>query len=385
MASVHQKFKKGSGALKSPFWHASYMGPDGRWILRSTKLEDRQAALAMAIELERVAKLARRGELVEAQARRAVADIMARADMGETLRSVSIKSYFDSWLAGKVARNSKATGKRYKATVDKFLESLGNRDGKPITALTAADVQRFIDQRAGRGLAPMTVNMDGKVIRTALNTARRQGLISTNPAHAVELPKDIGMERGTFTPAEIKMLVDAADGEWKTMILFGAYSGARLVDCSQMKWEFVDLAEQILTYWQGKTGKIVPVPLHPELLAHLNQLAGTDKPAVFIMPELARQSAEGPNGLTNTFKNIVLKAGLDLQTVKGAGIQMFSRRTFHAFRHTFTSTLANKNVSSELRMKLTGHKTVGEHQKYTHYEIENLRAAINKIPSLGAK
>jgi integrase len=140
-----------------------------------------------------------------------------------------------------------------------------------------------------------------------------------------------------------------------------------------------------LTYRQGKTGEIVPVPLHPELLARLNQLAGTDKPDVFIMPQLASQSAEGPNGLTNTFKNIVLKAGLDLQTVKGAGIQMFSRRTFHALRHSFTSTLANHNVASELRMKLTGHKTVGEHQKYTHHDMENLRAAINKIPSLGAK
>ena len=30
MASIHQR-------PKSPYWHASYLGPDGRWILRSTK------------------------------------------------------------------------------------------------------------------------------------------------------------------------------------------------------------------------------------------------------------------------------------------------------------------------------------------------------------
>jgi integrase len=74
---------------------------------------------------------------------------------------------------------------------------------------------------------------------------------------------------------------------------------------------------------------------------------------------------------------------LDLQTVKGAGKRMISRRTFHALRHSFTSALANQNVAPELRMKLTGHKTEGEHRKYTHHEMDNLRAAVKKIPSLG--
>ena len=77
------------------------------------------------------------------------------------------------------------------------------------------------------------------------------------------------------------------------------------------------------------------------------------------------------------------KAGVDSQTVKGKGNQMFSKRSFHALRHRFTSALANQNVASELRMKLTGHKTEGEHSKYTHHELDNLRAAVGKIPSLG--
>ena len=60
--------------------------------------------------------------------------------------------------------------------------------------------------------------MDVKIIRGALNAARRQGLIPTNPAEAVELPEAESMERGTFTPAEVKMLVDTAEGEWKALI-----------------------------------------------------------------------------------------------------------------------------------------------------------------------
>src|SRR5271170_6264081 len=119
MASVHQR-------PKSPYWHASYLGPDGRWILRSTKQENRQAALAVAMEYERASKIARRGDLTEAQAREVLKDIMKRADMGETLQGVSIKSHFDTWLDGKRARKSKRTWERYGVAVGDFLETLGN-------------------------------------------------------------------------------------------------------------------------------------------------------------------------------------------------------------------------------------------------------------------
>ena len=375
MASIHRR-------PDSQYWHAAYFGPDGRRILRSTKQQDRQSALAVAMEFERASKLARRGELVEAQAREVLKDIMKRADMGETLQTVSIKSHFDTWLASKKTRNADSTGERYGMAVGEFLKSLGNRASKNLTSLTVADVQRFLDQRTEKGLAPKTLNVDVKIIRGALNTARRQGLIPTNPAEAVELPEAKSMERGTFTPAEVKMLVDTADGEWKLLILFAYFTGARLSDCCRMQWEDVDLAGETLTYTQAKTGAKVTTPLHPDLLVRLNKLAGTDKPAVFIMPQLASQRTSGRRGLSETFKKIMRKAGVDSQTVKGAGNQMFSRRSFHALRHSFTSALANENVSQELRMKLTGHTTEGEHRKYTHHEMDNLRAAIKKIPSL---
>ena len=388
MASVHQR-------PRSPYWHASYLGPDGRWILRSTKQTDRQHALALAMEFERASKLAGRGELVEAQAREVLRDIMKRADMGETLQTVSIKSHFDTWLASKCGRKAKSTGERYGMAVSEFLKTLGNRATKNLTSLSAADVQRFLDYRTAQKLAPATVNLDVSIIRGALNAARRQGLITTNPAEAVELPEAVGMERGTFTPAEVKMLVDTADeewmkkdktdGEWKLLIMLAYFTGARLSDCARMQWDGVDLGEGTLTYTQAKTGAKVTTPLHPDLLARLNKLAGTDKPEVFIMPAIAAQRGSGRRGLSETFKKIMRKAGVDSQTVKGKGNQMFSKRSFHALRHSFTSALANENVSSELRMKLTGHSTEGEHKKYTHHEMDNLRAAVQKIPSLNVK
>jgi len=237
MASVHQR-------PKSPYWHASYLGPDGRWILRSTKQENRQSALAVALEYERAAKLARRGELIEAQAREVLKDIMKRADIGETLQGVSIKSHFDGWLETKRTRKSKSTGERYGVAVDDFLKTLGKRATRPLTSLTVADVQRFLDHRTAKKLSPATLILDVKIIGGALNAARRQGLIPTNPAEAVDLPEAKGMERGTFTPAEVKMLVDTAKGEWKLLIILAYFTGARLSDCCRMQWDDIGDVDQ---------------------------------------------------------------------------------------------------------------------------------------------
>lgn len=343
MASVHRR-------PKSQYWHAAFRDSNGRLILRSTKCADRSKALVTAFEFERAANLARSGNLIEAQARKVVADIMERAGSEETLRSPSVVDYLNQWLVSKQARKSANTGSRYSIAVEKFLEVLGDRQKKPLTALTARDVERYLDARTKEKLAPRTIVLCVKIIRTALNAARRQGLIPTNPAEAVELPKIKGVERGTFTPEEVKMLVDTADGEWKTLILLAYYTGARLSDCCHMTWADTDLST--LTYTQAKTGEKVTVPLHGDLSAHLSKLAGTDKPQVFIMPHMAGLKPGGRHGLSEGFKRIMRKAGLDIGKVKSAGIRQLSKRTFHALRHSFTSALANQGVASEVRMKL---------------------------------
>jgi integrase len=164
--------------------------------------------------------------------------------------------------------------------------------------------------------------------------------------------------------------------------MLGYFTGARLSDCCRMQWADLDFGAGTLAYTQAKTGEKVTIVIHPDLLAHLNKLAGTDKPEVFIMPHMAGLKPGGRHGLSEGFKRIMRKAGLDLQTVKGSGIRQQSKRTFHALRHTFTSQLANNGVSPEVRMKLTGHKTESVHRGYTHHELDKLREAVEKIPSL---
>jgi integrase len=59
-----------------------------------------------------------------------------------------------------------------------------------------------------------------------------------------------------------------------------------------------------------------------------------------------------------------------------------SSLSFHSLRHSFNSAMANAGVAEEVRMKLAGHSTREVHTKYTHHELEPLRAAVALIPSL---
>lgn len=340
--------------------------------------------MAFALEMERAEKMAKADTLTETQAREILNDILKRTATGESLRCPSTGQFFKDWLASKEASKAEGTAARYEHVIKEFLADLGDRAAaRPLSSLTPRHVQSFITARSKTGLSASTVRINGKVLRTALNRARRQGLIQTNPAEAVDLPGNDTVERGAFTPAEVKMLVDAAEGEWKSLITLAYFTGARLSDCCHMAWESVDLGTSTLTYTQGKTGKTVTVPLHPELEAQLSKLASCDQPQKYVMPGMADKGPGGRHGLSESFKAIMLKAGVDPQRVeREEGVRTLSRRTFHALRHSFTSALANAGVAPELRMKLTGHTTEAAHRGYTHHELETLRNAITKLPSL---
>jgi integrase len=380
MPSIHKR-------ARSPFWFVSFQDALGRWIKKSSKTTDRALALKIAVEWSRAAEQGRAGRLVETQARRVVSEIHEQAT-GDAMSFYTCKEWFEEWLAGKAGVTGERTLLKYKQVARDFLSHLAERAAQPLNAIASRDVRGFRDALAKRGQAPSTVNLSAlKILSAPFTAALRMGYISVNPCAGVEALKDAAdTEKDVFTPAQITALCDAAEGDWKGVILAGYFTGLRLKDITELRWEAIDLTEGLLCLRTSKTGARVTIPLAAEFNRWLSQQPlGIGKAPVF--PSLAGKSGAGKSGLSMQFARIMAKAGIRGRALRqrqedGAG-RTQSSLTFHSLRHSFNSALANAGVSQEVRQKLTGHTSAKMNTKYTHLEIEGLRAAVGLLPALG--
>jgi integrase len=123
--------------------------------------------------------------------------------------------------------------------------------------------------------------------------------------------------------------------------------------------------------------------MHFHVSEHLKYLS-TFGTSGFLCPRLANKGSGGKHGLSEGFKRIVKKAGIDPMTSQGKGTRNFTKRTFHSLRHSFNSALANAGVAEEIRMKLTGHSSKAMNDRYTHLQVAALKNAVTSLPLFGA-
>jgi integrase len=377
MASIHRDPRG-----KSPYWYCAYTLPNGRRVFRSTKQRDRKKAFDICRALEKAAEKARSGELSEIQVRRLLDEILESVGQ-EAVQVQSARSFFEDWLSAKKPDVSHNTFTRYQKVVGKFLQGLGERAEKSIANVGPRDISAYRDRRRAEGIAIGSLLQELKPLKAIFARARQQLLILHNPADLIEKPVNKSTSRKIFTHEEVRALLEVSSEEWKTLILSAYYLGGRLMDMATLPWDAVDLQSGIIVYRQSKTGRTVEVPMHPDLEARLLAIA-TDNAHGYLCPTLSQVSPDGRSGLSNQFSRLMAKARIDPQRVK-VGKHFFSRKSFHSLRSSFTSALANAGVASEVRMKLTGHRTAAVHQRYTHLELEPLKRAIANLPSLSAR
>ena len=232
-----------------------------------------------------------------------------------------------------------------------------------------------------------TCNAIRGMLGVPFGVAHKLGFIPVNPVAGVEALKDRSAKSGRepFTAEEAAKLVQSARGDWRGAVLLGATTGLRLGDVANLCWESVDLANSLLRLEARKTGREVVLPMHPDFVDWLSgRTRGIGKAPVF--PELAGKAIDGGGGLSVQFRRIVEAAGITGRVVMRDGKgRSTNSNTFHGLRHAFISRLANAGVAPEIRQRLAGHSSAEAHKLYTHHEMELLRGAVAKLPSLKAE
>jgi len=411
MATVH-RVKAPSGKL-TPRYYAFYRVPTAsggiKQVKKSTGYTTKKEAQTAANRLEREAlaeagagdehaeailskvreagELALKGRLNPAHARRLIGEIMEASGQG-TLQERSCKEWMAEWLKEKTATTKPATVAFYKSTTKDFLGYLGDRAENHLETVSSADIRSYRDSVVANGRTGKTANHKLKCLRSIFGDAVKASALLQNPASAVkQVNEDDSTSRVPFTLEEVAKLIEVApDAEWRGMILLGAFTGIRLGDCASLKSGNLDLERNLVRLMPQKSDrkkKVIEIPLHPEVVAFFKDYSPSPFPGAALFPGLVKVSVGGRVGLSARFKKIMNAAEIARQVsrrTKDGAARETAARSFHSFRHTFTSLLANADVSEEIRSKMTGHTESTTHQIYTHHDFELLRAGVERIP-----
>lgn len=179
-----------------------------------------------------------------------------------------------------------------------------------------------------------------------------------------------------FTHKECRRIHKAADEEFKTLVLLGYSTGQRLGDLVCLKWGQVDMKKRIITLRPAKTDRRkaqdVTIPMTKQVE---NVLSGLDRGGDAVMPSLAMTYRTDATGISKRLAVIIDKAKVK-DTPAG-------KASFHGFRHTFASLLAEAGANLQVQAALTSHTLPGVVGTYTHPDVKVLREWVEKaIPRL---
>lgn len=178
-----------------------------------------------------------------------------------------------------------------------------------------------------------------------------------------------------FTPDEIgriRSICRNVGHDWETAVLIALYTGLRQGDAVSLRWSEIDFSRGVIIHEPSKTKKhhiTVNVPLHKTLAEWLKTHRNGSE---YVTP--LRVGKVGASTLPEgdkPFNRILDEAGITATEKE--------KLSFHCFRHTFVSRLAEAGVAEDVRMRLVGHTSTVNHALYNHDDV-SARAAVALLP-----
>ncbi len=395
---------------RSPYWLAcftAFVGANATQLKRTTATEDKKLARRIADELEEAGRGVRSPDQIKSfiegvedlkakRAARRAFDFTLRRTTGRSLESNTVRGFVAAWLERTRGEVSDATWAKYEATAKLLIASLGGKADQDIAEIRKEDISRFRDEQ-GKRVARSTANVYLKIARIIFSAAESDGLLLRNEARHVKKLKvaNEANSRRAFTLPELEKILAKCDDEWRSMVLFGFYTGARLGDVARFTWQNLDLAKEELSYVSGKTGRRTIAPLSGALLKHIHTLPAGDDPKQPLHPsahEIVTKHGKAQR-LSSQFAEILADTGLiaarphnveDEKMRKGRDTRRnVSEISFHSLRHTAVSLLKTAGVSDAVAQDLVGHESAEISRHYTHIEAPAKRAAVDKLPVIG--
>ena len=228
----------------------------------------------------------------------------------------------------------------------------------PFTMLTASLLDKYRNWLINdSGLKRNTAWLYFSKLSAALNQAVRDDILSKNPATGISITTE-DTERPYLTLPEIEALEEAAcpDDEVKRAFLFSCYTGLRISDILNLKWQNVN--ESHITIIQQKTKRQKIDKLLPRAIALLGD-RGEARDHIFNLPPKTT--------ISRCLKRWLHNAGID----KSIG--------FHTARHSFAMLALKGGMDIYTLMGVMGHRNIQTTMKYAKMNDTHKEAAMDKL------
>ena len=267
----------------------------------------------------------------------------------------------DGFLALLAARRSPRTVDAYRRDLAGFAEFLGR---SPSSA-TPDEVQAWLAELRGRGLAPASIARKAAAARSFFRHLVLLGARDENPAADIALPRRRTKLPRSLTPGEIERLLDAANGVSPRALrdralielLYGA--GLRVSEAVGLERGGVDL-ENRLVRCIGKGDKERVVPLGRPAVEAVRRYLSRGRPHLDRRhrPDLFLNAQGGALTRAGAFlilRRVAVKAGLEPGRVHP-----------HLLRHSFATHLLEGGADLRSVQEMLGHADLGTTEIYTH-------------------
>ncbi|MBK1833338.1 tyrosine-type recombinase/integrase [Roseibacillus ishigakijimensis] len=374
----------------SKYFIAAWYDETGTRCERSTKLEakqkNRRQAQRIAEEFEDASKMRRSAK----QMKRVISDLHQRLT-GDEIPTMTVRRYLSLFLERKSGETSEGTYRAYKKSLTDFIDWLADQADQDLSEVTSSDIARYRNHLRER-VAESTVTNKTKALRAFFTAAQKDGLCLEEPTSNLKLSRKAAStknadQRRAFTEDELRLLLRNIDGEWKSMVLFGIYTGQRLGDLATLRWPCIDIASATLSIRTRKTSRAVRIKISPDLMANIREQQGSHPE--FVHPTLgAIYEKHGSSTLSNQFSSLLADCGLREKVSHRATksgrdhIRQASKLSFHSLRVTAVSFLHAQGIPAAIVQEWVGHDSVDVHRVYVRLGDEAMEKASASLPSL---
>ena len=250
--------------------------------------------------------------------------------------------------------------------------------------LAGGRVERIEAKSQPKGLSAKTVRNINQVISSAMDFAKDQKLISSNPTDGCALPKPEHKEMKTLPVEQLtSFLREAKESGVFELYYIELATGLRRGELLGLKWEDIDLAQGSLRVQRQIArinGEVIEAPLKTKN-AFLTLPLSAD--AVGVLQEQRKKSGNSPYVFPSpTGGPISPDSVLHMlhRVLKRAGL---SKVRFHDLRHTFATLALQNGVDIKTVSGMLGHYSAGfTLDTYTHVTTSAKKEAANTMGSI---